>query len=394
MTLKILYIHHAGDFGGASRSLMELLLSFPRGEVDPIVMCKKGQFLSILKSYKIKVFPVIGISQFDNTSYSHYKRFRWFILLRELIYLVPTIYALLKIKITIKNIDIIHLNEITLAPVALAAKIIFPCPIIAHVRSLQSTRPTFRDFILRKIYRYCISTFICIDQTVSNSLTSEFNRVVVHNGFSPSLIDYDKRCGAVFKVAMVGSFLKSKGCLEFIEAASILLKKYQDMRFYFHGNKPRKKNRILNPILLKMGISHSIYDEMVNRINFLEINNFIEINNFSENIDQIYQNIDLLVFPGYLDAPGRPVFEAGFHGVPSVLGIRNPDDDTFVDSVTGIKIEPGSVSELCAAIEYMYLNPKRRKIMGENAKILANKNFLAKDGAMKVISIYRGINLR
>ena len=394
MTLKILYIHHAADFGGASRSLMELLLAFPEGHVNSIVMCPKGQFFNILRNYKINVFPVLGISQFDNTLYSHYRGFRWFILLRELTYLIPTIFALVKIKFRIKNIDIIHLNEITLSPVALIAKIIFSCPIVVHVRSLQLNKPSLRNFFLGIILRGCVTKFICIDETVGNSLTKEFNRVIIHNGFTSLKIAHEKQAKEIFRVAMVGAFQRSKGCLEFIEAANTLSKKYQNIRFCFYGNKPKNRFSVLNSILLKMGISHSIYDDMIEKINSFGINHIFEINDFTEDIAHIYQSIDLIAFPGFLNAPGRPIFEAGFFGVPSVLGIINPTKDTFVSGVTGLKITPGSVSELCNAIEYMYLNPDSRKIMGVNAKTLANKNFIATKNAAKVIATYKKILLR
>ena len=32
--LRVLYLHHIGPFGGASRSLLDLVLAFPKGAVE------------------------------------------------------------------------------------------------------------------------------------------------------------------------------------------------------------------------------------------------------------------------------------------------------------------------------------------------------------------------
>ena len=42
MTLQVLYIHHAGQFGGASRSLLELIEGFPAGNVIPRLVTQRG----------------------------------------------------------------------------------------------------------------------------------------------------------------------------------------------------------------------------------------------------------------------------------------------------------------------------------------------------------------
>ena len=43
-------------------------------------------------------------------------------------------------------------------------------------------------------------------------------------------------------------------------------------------------------------------------------------------------------FPSYLNAPGRPIMEAGFFKVPSISCIDNPINDTFIDGKTGFSI--------------------------------------------------------
>ena len=60
--------------------------------------------------------------------------------------------------------------------------------------------------------------------------------------------------------------------------------------------------------------------------------------------------MDVLCFPSHYDAPGRPIFEAAFFGVPSIVAVRNPRPDTLVDGETGLAIRPHDADELAEAI--------------------------------------------
>ncbi|HEY0233840.1 MAG TPA: glycosyltransferase family 1 protein, partial [Afipia sp.] len=84
--MKVLYIHMAGAFGGASRSLYEAVRSFPAGAVTPVFVAPRGSVLDFFSRLG-EVIVARGISQFDNTRYGHYRGLRWLILLREMAYL-------------------------------------------------------------------------------------------------------------------------------------------------------------------------------------------------------------------------------------------------------------------------------------------------------------------
>ncbi len=96
--LKVLYIHCVGEFGGASRSLFELLNAFPNDQIEPIVILPYGSAASVLSKTEFTFYTTRGISKFDFSEASYYKGLRWLILLRELFLLPYTITALLKAK--------------------------------------------------------------------------------------------------------------------------------------------------------------------------------------------------------------------------------------------------------------------------------------------------------
>ena len=55
-----------------------------------------------------KYLKLFGICKYDNTENSHYKGLRWLLILREVFYIIPSFLNLLKIKFSIKEIDLIH----------------------------------------------------------------------------------------------------------------------------------------------------------------------------------------------------------------------------------------------------------------------------------------------
>jgi len=109
--LRVLYINNSGFFGGAQKSLLELL-KISGKSISKFIITSDGIFSSILRKNNIKnIVSAIGISCFDNTQYSYYRGFRWFILLREIFYLPFTFTALLKAKKSGKNFLLFILME-------------------------------------------------------------------------------------------------------------------------------------------------------------------------------------------------------------------------------------------------------------------------------------------
>ena len=110
---------------GSSKSLYEILESLPDSKIKKHVICPSGQFANILKSKKIPHIITLGVFQFNNTKYSFYKKLRWLILIRELIIIPFFIFSVFKAKVIWKNFDIIHLNEITMAPSVYILRLFF-----------------------------------------------------------------------------------------------------------------------------------------------------------------------------------------------------------------------------------------------------------------------------
>ncbi|MCB0368534.1 MAG: glycosyltransferase family 4 protein [Bdellovibrionales bacterium] len=397
-TLSVLYIHTTGAFGGASKSLFEMLTGLIALNVSPNILLPKGRAFDASLSITNRVVSLRGVPQFDNTKFGHYRYLRWLILLRELYYMPFMFIALLNAKRSWSEIKLIHVNEITALLPAILAKLVFRVPLILHVRSVQA-KPEITPLRSKVIYflvsRY-VDSLIAIDETVRSSLPESMRVNVVHNGFSidsfnevannPEIKEKQR-----FRVAIVGGLLELKGIFDFLESAKISVMKGLDIEFMIVGENARQLKGIKAFILKKMGFYRDVRKECEYFIQENSLQKNISMLRFVEDVSKVYRSIDVLCFPSHLNATGRPVFEAAFFHVPSIVAIENSLPDTFKPHETGLAIPQKNPQALADAIEYFYRNPKEIERMGRNAYELAIKNFDSQRNAEKVLDIYRDV---
>jgi glycosyltransferase involved in cell wall biosynthesis len=266
--INILYLHHVGVFGGASRSLLEMLRSLPPGAVKTHAVLQRGAFADMLEQQGVEVERSRGMTQFDNHRLSYYRGWRWLILLREIAFLPYTWAALTRAHKRWSQIDLIHANEISLLPTLCLARRLWNKPAIVHVRSVQRQEDGWRD---RSFYRLLLRQavkVVAIDENVYRSLPASLHAVVVHNGFHPP-----ERLGVPktpnhapsdrpFTVAMIGNLLRVKGCIEFVQAAAILKQRGLEVKFVFVGASVHPPHGIKQALMRLFGFSQEIEQEI------------------------------------------------------------------------------------------------------------------------------------
>jgi glycosyltransferase involved in cell wall biosynthesis len=396
--MKILYIDGDGPLGGASRSLYELVSHLKPLGVKPYILVTRGTVVPYYSEIAEEISTTYGLTRFDNTKYSHYRGVRWLIVLRELLRLPSTLKSIYKAYKTWKEIDLIHVNELTEIVPAVIAKKLFKIPIVVHSRSLFWNEPSAMRFkwIKRMVLKH-IDLIIPIDESVEATLPKEFNTFVVHNSFTPKyaktsdnqfIQKIDNLRKDTFKVGFVGNLLHGKGLIEIIEAAKILKERKIKVDIIIVGDEIRSIKGLKALILKSIGLSQSLKSEMIQKINEYKLEESIHLMGSTYDIQPIYERFDVLCFPSHFDAPGRPIFEAAFSGIPSIAAINNPKPDTFIHLGTGMAIPPRDHIKLADAIEYMAKNPEHTKQMGINAKELAVKNFTPSTNAKQVFEQY------
>ncbi len=336
--ISVLYIHHSGYFGGASRSLLEMIEAFPDKEVEPFLLTQTGQVGAIFRERGIDVIKTVGISQFDHTRYGHYRSFRWLILLREIFYFPFTVLAIIKARLKWKNIEIIHINEVTNIPSIILVKLFFKCPIFIHVRSVQQNEDCFYR---KKLVIWTLGLakkIIAIDLRVRNSLPIEHEVHIIHNGLN-KIAKYFQKGNfkkEVMTIAFIGSLSKMKGIYELLEAAKLCAERKVNVKILIVGEKPKKASGVKSYIFCKLNYTSNVSDFCENFITKNSLGDFIDFCGFTLEIEDILNDTDVVCFPSHLNAVGRPVIEAALHKLPSIVAIDDEEDDMIFHQKTFI----------------------------------------------------------
>lgn len=401
MTIKVFYIHPIGAFGGASRSLCELIRGFPSNVVTAYILTQRGSVEPEMLAVGAKVISARGITKFDNTRYGYYRGWRWLLLFREIYYLPFTLAALLKARTIIRNADLIHVNEPTALPTLLLAKLFYRCPVIVHVRSMHRREiRTLRDRMTSWLLRRQAAAVIAIDRTVTASLPPEVHCHVIHNGFTATMSASDKvrprfgdSSGLVprLRVGLVGNFLALKGIREFMEAARMCSEQGLPVDFLLVGSNPRTIRGPVAHLLEWTGFASNVQNWVKKFIQMHKLDGRVKLMGFTTDVANIYRRIDVLCFPSYYDAPGRPVFEAAFWQAPSIVAVSNPLPDTLVHGETGLAISSSAPDLIVSAIKHFTSKPTEVERMGKNARRLAIENFDPHHNAAHVLSVYREV---
>lgn len=398
--MRVLYIDGVGPFGGASRSLFELVRAARPLGVQPYFLATKGTSLNFYSQIAEDLIAGRGLSRFDNTLYGHYRGVRWLILVRE-IYLVPfSISTTLKAFRRWKEVDLIHVNEILEIGPAILAKKLFGVPMVVHVRSVQNNNPTsLRSKAIFGLLRRYADAVIAIDENVRASLPTDINVEVINNSFTPKSTEVDiamvQRFQALrpssLKVGFVGNLHHSKGLYEMLAAARILKERKIDVEMTIVGGTTMSDVGLRAKILSKVGLAQNVRQLLENKAAKLGVSDIVHFFGPTHDIKSVYDRLDVICFASHYDAPGRPVFEAAFAAVPSITAVTKPHGDTIIPNETGICIAPRNISQLTDAIIHFAERRDEIRRMGKNARELAQKNFDPERNALKLLDLYREV---
>lgn len=388
--MRVLYLHPAGAFGGASKSLIELFSILRASGVDGTVLTPRGTACPAFEKAGLHVISTKGLSQFDNTRYGYYRRVRWLILLREIAFLPSSLLALWRLRG--ERFDLLHVNEITLLPLGIIAKYFLNLPMVVHVRSLQcEPGSSWRTRLVNRWLRLHADAVVAIDHTVAATLDPDLNVSIVRNGISVTPhIPADRVENEPCCVGFLGVLIPLKGVYELIEAIRILVQERGvAIECVIAGENARQLSGLKAPVLKYLGFARDVRTELDVLIARHGLERHVRLLGFVSDVRRLYPQLDVLCFPSHLDAAGRPVFEAAFYSVPSVVAIANPLQDAVIDGVTGIAVERPDPVLIADALQRLAEDPAYRTKLGDQARIWAVENFSIDVNAARMGAIYR-----
>lgn len=376
-----------------------MIEAFEFGKVEAHFIAPDGV---VADHWEVKGYPIIKtswVSYFHHTTIGYYKGMRWLILFREAILSIYSIIAIIQAKNKWPDIKLIHLNEYNMIPALIASKLIFRCPVIVHVRSpLITKHGKLRSAICNYIANKYADLLVTIDGDVSKTLPDSSKKIIIHNSYSITSDIEDSTRNILTQInkeyitiALVSNLLDYKGIYDFLDAAYICLKRNLKIHFVYAGDDVHDFGLIKRIALFVVGRSYNNRLKLNEKAIQLGIDKNITFTGYIKDVHNIYKSIDVLCFPSHIGGIGRPVFEAAFYKVPSIVAINEPAGDTIIDGVTGICVEPKNIEELADAMEYLYLNKSARVEMGEEAYKFALENFDTRKNAAKMLDVYKSI---
>jgi glycosyltransferase involved in cell wall biosynthesis len=396
--MRVLYLDSDGPLGGASRSLFEVVRPLSAAEVDPYFVAVRGTALGFYSQIARDMVVTRGLTKFDNTRYSYYRGVRWLILLREIAYLPFTIVALLRARMRWKAVDVIHINEVLCIIPGLIAHWLFAVPLVVHVRSpARMDERSVRCRWLTRLLRKYAAAIIAINETTRATLPASLDVDVIQNSFTPAKsgqpdhamqAKLDALRPASLKIGFVGNLHHSKGLFDLLEAAKLVRAAGRDVEYVIVGGVTIVDRGLKARILAAAGLAQNVQEELGIRVREEGVADIFHLLGPTIDIQRVYERIDVITFPSHYDAPGRPVFEAAFFSVPSIVAVENPLPDTLVHGETGLAIPGRNPKKLAEAIMHFADHPDDVRRMGDNARELAERNFNPDTNAKKLLAIY------
>lgn len=399
--MRVLYIDGDGPFGGASRSLFEAVRALPAGSVEAYFVAAHGTALDFYRQVATDVVATRGMTKFDNTRYSHYRGVRWLVLLRELFHLPFTIAVLRQAFRRWRQVDVIHVNEAVYIIPALIAKKLFGVPLVVHVRSLEREHPrSWRCRWLNDTLRRHADAIVAINENTRATLPASLDVDVIQNSFTAKRAlqpdeEMVRRLARLrptsLKIGFVGNLHHSKGLFEMLEACRLLRASGHDVEFVIVGGVTIPDRGLKAWVLARAGLAQNVEAELHAAVAAAGVSDSFHLLGPTLDIKCVYDAIDVLCFASHYDAPGRPVFEAAFSAVPSIVAVDNPRADTLIHGETGLAIPARDPERLAAAIRHFADSPDEVRRMGDNARRLAESNFDPSTNAARLLAVYRRV---
>jgi glycosyltransferase involved in cell wall biosynthesis len=171
---------------------------------------------------------------------------------------------------------------------------------------------------------------------------------------------------------MVARFVEEKGYLEMLEAAHIIAREMQDVRFVFVGPVERGKKDGLRPeIIQEMGLG--------------EVVSFL---GHREDVADLYAIMDVLALPSHREGFPRAPMEAAATGVPAVVTNIRGCRQTVTEGVTGHLIPPRDPRALASALMDLLRDDEKRAAFGRAAREKALVEFDERRVFERVMATY------
>ena len=360
----VLFVHPCGTKSGACNSIISLIENLDKSLYDPYVLCPEGTAFDALAKVAIKIFRIPTPPELITISGYPLNNIRLF----YCISLLPKLSQIVKLIETIEP-DLIHLNELSLTPLAYRLKR-RNYKLIMHARIVLDSNKKLLNWIIVYLLNKFSDHIFCIDGSVLGPLKSIKHTSIVYNSyqFDSKELERKEKLNEKFVVLFLANLISHKGIFDLIDA-SILLKQNINIEIWICGVNSRNDKFYKSPkgkLLSKLNIVPNNMERIQVVIDTHKLENIKMLGHVS-NIKEIISESSVLIFPSYMNGPPRSVFEAGVFGVPSIISLKDKVEDVVEDNVNGLIIDEHSPGQIAAAILKLYNDKDLCVQLGRNA---------------------------
>ncbi len=368
---RILYVNHQVEFGGAERSLLELMEGLDRQRFQPILACSHEGPLSLAaKALDVQVCFVPMLFQGK---------------VQKLMGLIRAA-RLLKRLIKDLRIQLVHTNSMIAGYCGSMAARRAKVPCVWHARDMEYPAPARRLCRLAQ----CV---IANSQATAQNLGLLDNAVdcrIIYNGVADRFFQQaDSRDEVRHELHLaanenlVGIFSRLdpwKGHKMFMDAAKQILSKKPDTSFVVVGGQlfPDAEQR------------HGNYPaELQNYARELGIYGRVHFLGPREDVPRLMASMDVVVHPSQEPEPfGRSIIEAQAVGTPVVASDLGGIPEIIEDESNGLLFPSFNTSDLASQVLRLLEDPQLAQILGQAGKMNAQDRFSQAQNAQAVAAVY------
>ena len=153
-----------------------------------------------------------------------------------------------------------------------------------------------------------------------------------------------------FVIGMVGRQVQEKGILELLEAARILVDKYDDISFILVGD--------------RLNSDHAASVEAAINQTKAALGERLILTGMRSDIPALLSAMDLFTLPSWREGMPRTIIEAMMMALPVVATNIRGSREEVVDGETGLLVPLRDPHALTKAIEQLYKDKEKAKVMG------------------------------
>jgi glycosyltransferase involved in cell wall biosynthesis len=389
--LRVAYINHTGEMGGAEHLLVDLLRQLPSGEIIPFLICgQNGRFVFEARKLGIQT-EVLNFPKFYSTSWVWGNRkilnpvavlWNGANLFRAAGQLVRTLQK--------KEIDIIQTNTV-LAHLygGMAARALrIPCVWYFHDLVEHQRLAGLIAFVWRILAFLIPSRIVADSNAVLHQLTSQSNGIVIYpcsmgakNEKINTIISLLERLDLPPNSILVGTLGRIayvKGLDVLIDAAKLVVAQNQNVHFIIFGG------ALFGEENYKIGLEK--------KVDLLLLSNNWHWMGYDELAHEYLKEVNFVVFPSRREAFGLTLVEAGYSGKASIAAKVGGIPEIIEHGKTGILVPSQNPRELASAIIKLCKDPAYTAFLGENAKASVKSKFNEKRYISEFLSFYASFN--